>query len=140
MAWDFMGELRSWLRSDATLNPLHAGRVFFRIPTDLTNFPAIRMYRLGGSLLPGEVDGLRTVRLGLDVFGGEPRQGQAGTFAQVDALTNAIEELVHTTEQTAIGTHTFYGSGEIAGCVFTPDPQTGAPGYAITAALLLQQQ
>lgn len=134
--WPYMNDLEAWLREDPTLNNLHGGRLYRRFPPGV-KFPACRIYK-ATALIHDDVP-VRRVRLGIGIFGGSAALGQGGTQNDIDALTEAIENLLADTTEIAISDHTYIGSVTGINSRETPDPDDGAPGALILADLSLQQ-
>lgn len=120
---DLLGDLRSWLRTHTWLQPLVAGRVFFRIPKGPT-FPLIRIYDAGTTRLPGEIP-LISGQVGIDIWG--------GTYQQVKDITNAVAAaLDYLPTGSVIGAATVLLNVDVGTAVDSPDPDTGDPRKVLT--------
>jgi hypothetical protein len=121
---DVMVDLRYWLRNDPTLNPLHGGRVFFRLPKT-TQAPMVRLTRIGGGVQTNSETPLQDISVIMEVWGMQNSDYQA-----VRQLSLAIESVCH---QYVPGTplnptgNTIMHNANFTYSADAPDPDTGWP-------------
>lgn len=128
---DAMADIRAWARAHSELNPLHGGRVFFRWPNGLNDWPSIRIYDFG-TVQPGEVP-LVDLRVSFEITG-RPVSATTGggTFADVSALRWAVVDACHNLAPGRIGSGaTYVGNVSVTGMTPSPDPDTGAARYIV---------
>lgn len=118
---DYMLDVRAWLRTHPDLNPLHGGRVFFRLPEQIPTAPFQRLYRVGGGQQPNTEVPELDLRLALETWGTKP-----GDYPKVRQLVTATESAFHQVENVVSG-GTLLQYGLITSSVDSPDPDTGWP-------------
>lgn len=127
---DYMGDLRTWLRTHPYLTSL-AARVFFHIPTSPA-FPLVRLSDAGTTRQPGEAP-IYDVALGVEIWGGKP--------ADYAAVVNTERAVIAAFEYLAAGTligATVVNNVEIGTGLDSPDPDTGAPRKVLTPTLTVR--
>jgi hypothetical protein len=117
---DYMEDTRAWLRAHPDLNPLHGGRVFFRLPNQRPASPFQRLYRVGGGPTDSYVPQLQ-IRLALETWGVKDSD-----YPAVRQLVTACESAFFLVENEVSG-GTLLESGQITSSVDSPDPDTGWP-------------
>lgn len=121
---DPMPDLRYWLRNDATLNPIHGGRVFFRLPKTL-QAPLMRISRTGGGWLASAEAPLMDVQCLIEFWGLQNSDYQA-----IRQLEVAFESICH---EWSAGTllnptsNTRMHNAMVNTAFDSPDPDTGWP-------------
>lgn len=119
-----MWDLRYWLRNHPNLNPLHGGRVFFRLP-DHPVAPFMRLYRVGGAVQSDSEVPMQDLRLSIEIWGMQDSDFQKLTQLQLgleDACTNNPSgTLVNPSGNTILDNAGFTTGFD------SPDPDTGWP-------------
>lgn len=121
---DTMLDVRAWLRADPILNPLHGGRVFFRLPST-PQAPLMRISQSGGATQQdGEVP-MQDVRIAAEVWGMRNSDYQA-----VRQLRLALEHVCHEVQPgtliNPVGNTVLHNANFTTG-FDSPDPDTGWP-------------
>lgn len=130
---DIEGALRSWLRSNISPSTLVGSRVYFAVPDNPT-YPLVTVARIGGGDDEGETP-LDQALLTIDVYGSLNGQGhgdKAGATAVVNAIRSALRQIRGRT--TLTDSVDAFGA-EVAGVVWSPDPDNGRPHYALTVGV-----
>lgn len=121
---DALVDLRYWLRNDPILNPMHGGRVYFRLPKT-TQAPMLRISQVGGGQQPDSEVPIMDLQCILEIWGMQSQDYQA-----VRQLRLAFEHvcwawpagnLLNPTSNTRMHNARFNGGYD------SPDPQTGWP-------------
>ena len=119
-----MWDMRYWLRNHPNLNPVHGGRVFFRLP-DNPQTPCLRLYRSGGAVQVNSEAPMQDVRISIEIWGSQWKE-----YATLDNLRALLEDACWGVEPGAIANPT--GNTVIHNLNFTtafdsPDADTGWP-------------
>lgn len=124
---DAMPDIRGWLRTHPDLAPLHAGRVFFRIPDSQPATPFMRIYRSSGAVQPGETP-IQDLRISLEIWG-----TQNSDYQSVRQLAVAVEGACHKIMgPTPIGSGaTTVTNAQVQAAIDTPEPDSGWPRISI---------
>lgn len=131
---DIEGAMRTWLRTQAGVTALVGQRIFFEVPTKASTWPLITISRVGGGDDEGDTP-LDLPTLSIDVYGDMNGQGhgdKAGATAVVNAVRSALRGIRGRT--TLTDSVDAFGA-EVAGVVWSPDPDNGRPHYAITVGV-----
>lgn len=119
-----MWDTRAWLRADPTLNPLHDGRVFFRLP-DNPQAPLMRIYKSGGGVQNDSETPMQDIRVALEVWG-----MQNSDYQKVTQLSLALESVCHQVQPGTLinpdGNTVLHNANFTTG-FDSPDPDTGWP-------------
>lgn len=121
---DPMVDLRYWLRNDPILNPLHGGRVFFRLPRT-TLAPMLRLSRIGGGQQTNSEVPLQDIQCVIEVWGMRNQD--------YDAVRQLVIALEHVCHQYVPGTplnptgNTILWNSNFTFAQDSPDPITGWP-------------
>lgn len=121
---DAMPDFRYWLRNDPILNPLHGGRVFFRLPRT-TIAPMLRISQIGGGPQANSEVPLEDIQLLTEIWG-----MQDSDYQQVRQLRVAFQ---HVVQQYVAGTplnpsgNTILWNARWNSAFDSPDPETGWP-------------
>lgn len=129
---DYMPDIKAWLKAHPTLTPLHAGRVFFRIPTKQAQWPILRLYQMTGGMMSQGGDGTESqVFIAIEVIG----QPQSFDYTPVRQLATAVESVLWTM---AAGTVLNPGTGQTVAHdarsmnrIDSQDPDTGSPRFVL---------
>jgi len=121
---DPMWDLRYWLRNDPILNPLHGGRVFFRLPRT-TQAPMLRLTRIGGGQQINSETPLQDLQVIIEVWGMQNSDYQA-VRQLVIALEHVCHEYVPGTPLNPTG-NTILWNASFTYASDAPDPDTGWP-------------
>lgn len=130
---DTLADMRAWLRANSLLQPLHQGRVFFRLPDFLfspkdaqASTPAIRLYRHGGGPRANSEVPIDDARLTLECWVGAPRQ-----YASLRQLVLAVTSVLHDLPSASLPLNPPDGclllNAQVSGTIDAPDPETGWP-------------
>jgi hypothetical protein len=123
---DPMIDIRYWLRNDPTLQPLHNGRVFFRMP-DRPVAPLMLIRNMaGGPALDSEVPN-ETLQVMVESFGLQNADYQA--VRQLDAALKSVAQSWWKQTNTTInptGNSRLVAANYLTG-YDSPDPDTGWP-------------
>lgn len=121
---DAMVDLRYWLRNDPILNPMHGGRVFFRLPKT-TQAPMLRISRIGGGQQIDSEVPIQDIQLTVEVWG-----MQNSDFQAVRQLVLAIEHVCHQWQPRRLlnpSSNTLMDNARFNTAYEAPDPETGWP-------------
>jgi hypothetical protein len=121
---DVMLDLRYWLRNDPILNPLHGGRVFFRLPKT-TQAPMLRITRIGGGQQANSETPLQDIQCIIEVWGMQNSDYQA-VRQLVIALEHVCHQYVPGTPLNPTG-NTILWNASFTYATDQPDPETGWP-------------
>lgn len=117
-----MLDLRTWLRSHPLLAaPLSAQRVWFRVPTNPSGSPFIRIYRAGGGPQPSEAP-IQDIRIAHEVWALLDED-----YTLVLQTIQALESIYQQASNLRMGTGTVLLNAEVTGVVDSPDPDSGWP-------------
>jgi hypothetical protein len=129
---DSLFDLRSWLRSHPDLQPLHGGRVFFRVPDRGLTAPFMRLYRVGGGPQPNTDAPESDLRFAIEVWG-----LQFADYPVVRQLVNATESAFLQAESVVSG-GTLIQYANVTAAVDAPDPDTGWPRFVVDVVATLR--
>lgn len=120
---DTMFDLRAWLRAHTLLTNLSGGRVFFRIPDDISKAPFLRIYRVGGGVQYGEAP-LQDIRIAIEAWGMENKH-----YTSVRQTVIALESLFHAADNVQLNGagSTLLLYSQVTSVSDQPDPDTGWP-------------
>jgi hypothetical protein len=126
---DPMNDLRYWLRNHPVLNPLHGGRVFFRLPKTM-QAPMLRISRIGGGQQPDSEVPLSDLQVIIEIWGMHSGEHSPSDYPAVRQLLIAIEQVCWAVNSgtlmnpngTSILMNARFNSG-----YDSPDPATGWP-------------
>lgn len=134
---DCMPDVRAFLRGHPDLQPLHNGRVFFRIPTKQAQWPLLRIYRAGGAIMSaGGTANVSSVDISIEAWG-------TGTaYDPVRKLAAAVESALWTmpsgTRLAPAGGPTVALSAQVTNVIDSPDPDDGSPRLILDSRWMVQ--
>lgn len=125
---DVMPDVRYWLRTHPDLQPLHAGRVFFRIPDDdkVSGWPLIRIYQHSGGIpdLGGDAP-ISTVEISIECWHNKD-SGYTAVRQLANATASALFQLIPGSLLNPSG-QTRAINATATTIIDSPDPDTGWP-------------
>jgi hypothetical protein len=141
---DVLLDLRSWLRTEATLVPYHAGRVFFSLPSFVftsadTAYTAngslvMRLYRTGGGMRAGTEIPIDDAVIAIECWGGKGADYQ-NVRAMALATMSAFHHLGTAAEGLASSATSKVLNSTCTGAIDSPDPESGWPRQILHAHL-----
>jgi hypothetical protein len=129
---DVLGDLRTWLRTLPSLSSLTGNRAFFAFPANAT-FPAIRIYRSGGAMQPGETP-IRDPRITIEIASSDPSQNAA-----IGRASDVLEGELHVL-QGPIGASTFVSNAQVNTAYDSPDPVDDMPRKFLDVTFTVKAQ
>lgn len=134
---DAMPDFKYWLKNDPILQPMHGGRVFFRLPRT-TKAPMLRISQVGGGQQVDSEVPLQDIRLVTEIWGMQDSDYQA-----VRQLRLALEHVCH---QWVPGTllnpssNTIMWNARWETSFDSPDDETGWPRMICTTLMTVIAQ
>jgi hypothetical protein len=123
---DVLNDVRYWLRRQADLAAVHAGRVFFRIPDNQASFPLMRIYRTGGGMRQtGGGAPISDVLISIECWSNLERL--YGTVRQLAQVTEAALWSLPSGMQINPAGLTVVIDAMVLNVIDSPDPDTGWP-------------
>lgn len=119
-----MWDLRYWLRNHPNLQPIHEGRVFFRLP-DHPKTPCIRIYRSGGGVQNESEAPVQDIRVSIELWGSDFKE-----YDRLDGLRSLVEDLFDNAEVGQLINptgNTILWNANMTTAFDAPDPETGWP-------------
>lgn len=128
-------DLLPWTKTQAQLAPLHGGRVYWRFPTGLKTYPAIRLYDAVPPLIPPSGGGLPMVEahVAFDIWA-DP-EGDGTDFPAVKQIATTIVAVFHDMAPGTLIGNTLVKNADATTAVFSPDPETGCARYVIGVSI-----
>ena len=121
---DALPDLRYWLRNDPILNPLHGGRVYFRLPKT-TKAPMLRISQLGGGVQQDSEAPIQDLQIIVEIWGMVDKDYQA-----VRQIRLALEHICHKWVARSLinpNSNTQMDNIRFNSAYDSPDPETGWP-------------
>lgn len=121
---DALPDLRYWLRNDPILNPLHGGRVFFRLPAT-TQAPMLRISQVGGGQQIDSETPIQDLDCIVEIWGMQNKDYQAVRQLRL-ALEHVCHQYIPGTPLSPAGNTILWNANFRSG-LDSPDPETGWP-------------